>query len=61
MARSAEDWLARLNRVIESYREQIRSCPTDERLLTAAIACLKDLGLNEGDALRYLKPHLKGH
>jgi hypothetical protein len=52
-ARSAEQWLAEVNQTIRTYRA------TDPRASIqaarqAAIKRLRDLGLTEGDALRYL-------
>jgi hypothetical protein len=52
--RSAEQWLAELDRVIRIYRN-VNAKESTQPVRQAAIKRLRDLGLTEGDALRYLK------
>jgi hypothetical protein len=51
--RSAEQWLAEVDRVVRNYRNADRK-ETIHPGRQAAIKRLKGLGLTEGDALRYL-------
>lgn len=52
-ARSAEQWLAEVDHIIRNYRSaDPKASPHAARQL--AIKQLRDLGLTEGDALRYL-------
>ena len=56
-ARSAEEWLTEVDQIIRTYQTaHPRSSIYSARQV--AIKRLKDLGLTEGDALRYL--HGKG-
>ena len=51
--RSAEQWLEEVNQIVRSYRSaDPKGSPHAAR--EAAIKQLRDLGLTEGDALRYL-------
>ena len=52
--RSAEQWLAEVDRVLRIYRNADPKASI-QSVRQAAIKRLKDLGLMEGDALRYLK------
>ena len=55
-ARSAEQWLTEVNQIVRSYRT---ADPREQSSRQIAIKKLKDLGLTEGDALRYLgKPDM---
>ena len=50
--RSAEEWVAELDSIINQYRNgEPRSAPLTRR---KAIERLVELGLTEGDAVRYL-------
>ena len=53
-ARSAEQWFAEVNQIIRTYRAADPKVSTQSARQTA-IKQLRDLGLTEGDALRYLK------
>lgn len=58
---SAETWLSDIDAIVKSYREQMNSDYIDgAALLQTSIDKLRKLGINEYEAVRYLKPHLKG-
>ena len=50
-ARSAEQWLTEVNQIVRNYRTADLG---EQSARQIAIKKLKDLGLTEGDALRYL-------
>lgn len=51
--RSAEEWLAELNRIINAYRTADgRALPIRSR--DQVVRSLMELGLTEGEALRYM-------
>jgi uncharacterized protein YjiS (DUF1127 family) len=50
--RSAEEWIAEVNSIVDHYRNSPRGAPQLTR--KQAIDRLVDLGLSEGDAVRYL-------
>lgn len=54
---SAEQWLQEVSEIIRTYRSADGRFPSARQI---AIKKLKDLGLTEGDALRYLsKPDVQ--
>ena len=58
---SAEEWEERLNAIVRKYRLAAAQDGIDlTDLLAKAIRDLCDLGLTQGEAVKYLKPHLKG-
>lgn len=60
-ALSAEDWLEKIESIIRKYRLAAAQEDIDHtELLAKAIRDLCDLGLTQGEARKYLKPHLKG-
>ena len=58
---SAEEWKDRLDAIVRKYRLAAAQDDADRASLVAkAIRDLMDLGLTQGEAVKYLKPHLKG-
>ena len=58
---SAEAWLTEVEQIIRKYRLAAAQDGIDlTDLLAKAIRDLCDLGLTQGEAVKYLKPHLKG-
>ena len=49
--RSAEQWLAEVNEIVRTYRTADPRFPSARQI---AMKQLRDLGLTEGDAVRYL-------
>jgi len=59
--KGAEAWLAEVDAIIRRYRLAAAQDGIDlTDLLAKAIRDLCDLGLTQGEAVKYLKPHLKG-
>ena len=59
--KGAEAWLAEVDAIIRRYRLAAAQDDIDKsELLAKAIRDLCDLGLTQGEAVKYLKPHLKG-
>jgi hypothetical protein len=56
-ARSAEQWLSEVDQIVRNYRTADSRFPSARQV---AIKKLRDLGLTEGDAVRYLgKPDVQ--
>lgn len=58
---SAEDWLEKVESIVQAYRLGVAQEGADTaQILTKAMNDLQSMDLTQGEAVRYLKPHLKG-